>query len=311
MSQPIFLDKALTGVSNAWFNQDGDLISDRIFPTVTVKQKTFRVPKYGKEGLIIPNSLARTGESKSKRVDYSRTYDTPTVLTEKSLSDVVTKDDYEQSDSPFNAESDSVEFIQSRMELANEKNLATILSDTNLITQNQTLSGPSQWSDVANSDPINDIKTALKAINGNAFRIPNAIWFDYNVWLVLMDHPAIVDRVRGAVVQEITKEMFLRLLAPYGITKMYVANAKENTGGEGLADSVSGVWNKHAWLGYVTDKPGMKQVNGGYKFALENGRSVTKEYKNNPPVTEVVNTDYYEHILLNDTCYYLFKNAIA
>jgi hypothetical protein len=38
---------------------------------------------------------------------------------------------------------------------------------------------------------------------------------------------------------------------------------------------------------------------------------VTKEYINNPPVTEIVNTDYYEDILLNDTCFYLIKNAIA
>lgn len=311
MAQPVYLDKALTNVSNAWFNQNDALIGNLIFPTVTVNQKTFKVPRYGKEGLIVPTDISRTGESKARRVDYSRTYDSPTVLTEKALSDRVTKDDYEQSDSPFNAESDTVEFIQSRMELSNEKNLATILSNTSTITQNQTLSGPSQWSDYNNSDPVNDIKTAMKAIRGSAIMPPNAMWFSWEVWLTLMDHPAIVDRVRPAVVQEITTGMLLRLLAPYGIEKLYVAKAVENTGGEGIADSLTTVWGKNAWLGYVTNNPGLKQVNGGYKFALKDGRAVTKEYFNNPPVTELVNTDYYEHILLNDTCYYLFKNAIA
>jgi hypothetical protein len=311
MSQPNYLDKALSNVSNAWLNADDDFIAGEIFPSVFVKQKTFKVPKYGKEGLIVPSSLARTGEAPAKRVDYSRTYDTPTVLTEKALSDVVTKDDYDQTDDPFNAESDAVEFIKSRKMLFDEKNLATILTDTAVVTQNQTLSGTDQWSDYGNSDPIDDIKTAMRAIRGSAFKLPNSMWFDWQTWLVLQDHPAVVDRLRGAAIIEVTQAMLLRLLAPYGIERILVGKAQENTGGEGLADATSPIWGKHALLGYINQTPGLKQVNGGYKFTLENGSYVTREEKVNPEITELVDVDYYEHILLNDTCYYLFKNAIA
>lgn len=311
MSQPVYIDKALTNVSNAWINDSDTLIADMIFPTVNLKQKTFKVPKYGKEGLIIPSSLARTGEAKSKRVDYTRTYDTPTVLTEKSLSDFVTKDDYEQSDSPFNAESDSVEFIQSRMDLTNEKNLATMLSDTAVITQNDTLSGTEQWSDKGNSNPFVDIVTGAKAVKSSALKVPNAAFMSWEVWLSIVDHPDFLDRFKWSGEGVMDEAKFLRALAPYGIKKVFIGSASENTGGEGITDSLSSIWGKHFWLGYVTDRPGLKEVNGGYKFALENGREVTKETFNNPPGTEIVNRDYYEHILLNDTCYYLLKNVIA
>lgn len=311
MAQPTFISQPLTRVANKWKNENDALIGNIIFPTVPVAKKEFKVPYYGKESLIIPSDVSRTGESKYKRVRHSRGYNTPTILTEKGLSDFVTKDDKEQTGDEFDALSDAVENIQERMELVNEKNLATMLSDTAIVTQNQTLSGPSQWSDTANSDPINDIKTAIQAIRGSALVMPNSMWFDMSVWLTLMDHPAVVDRVRGAVVQEINVAMMKRLLAPYGIQNIYIAKATENTGGEGASDSLSSVWGKHAWLGYITNNPGYKQVNGGYKFALRNGRVVTREEKANPPGTEVVNADYYEHILLSDTCYYLFKNAIA
>lgn len=311
MAQPVYLDKALTNVSNAWFNQDSDFISPIIFPEVLVNQKTFKVPKYGKEGLIVPNDLSRTGEAKAKRVDYSRTYDSPTVLTEKSLSDVVTKDDYDQSDSPFNAESDTVEFINSRMMLSDEKNIATLLSSTTNITQNITLSGTSQWNDKLNSNPFVDISTAAKTIRPFALMLPNTAFMSWEVWISLVDHPDFIDRFKWGGDGIMTEERFLKALAPYGIRKLVIGKVQENVGGEGIADSLTPIWGKNFWLGYTTDNPGLKQVNGGYKFRQKGARAVTKQSYNNPPVTEIVNTDYYEHILLNDTCFYLVKNAIA
>lgn len=311
MSQPQYIDQALTNVSNAWFNQSSDFIGNLIFPTVTVKHKTFKVPRYGKEGLIVPSDLSRTGEAKAKRVDYSRTYDTPTVLTEKALSDVVTKDDYEQSDLPFNAESDAVEFINSRMVISEEKGLATILSDTAQITQNATLTGTDKWSDKANSNPFTDIVTGAKSVRGSALMAPNSAFFSWEVWLAIVDHPDFIDRFKWGGDGIMTEARFLTALAPYGIKKVFIGSAQENSGGDGATDTFASIWGKNFWLGYVTDTPGLKQVNGGYHFQQENGRSVTKEYKMNPPVTELVNTDYYENILLNDTCFYLLKNVIA
>lgn len=311
MSQPQYLDQALTNVSNAWFNQDTDFIGDKIFPEVMVKHKTFKVPKYGKEGLIVPSDISRTGESKAKRVDYSRTYDSPTVLTEKALSDVVTKDDYDQSDAPFNAESDTVEFLNSRMQLSTEKNLATILSDTAQITQNVTLSGVNQWSDKSNSSPFTDIVTGAKSVRGSALMLPNTAFFSFEVWLSIVDHPDFIDRFKWGGDGIMTEQRFLTAVAPYGINKVFIGRAQENSGGDGITDTFATIWGKHFWLGYVTDNPALKQVNGGYKFRQSDARAVTKEVKNNPPVTEIVNTDYYEHILLNNTCFYLIKNAIA
>lgn len=311
MSQPTYLDQQLTNVSNAWFNQNTDFVSTIVFPEILVKKKTFKVPKYGKEGLIVPSDLSRTGEAKAKRVDYSRTYDTPTVLTEKALSDVVTKDDYDMSDAPFNAESDAVEFINSRMMLSDEKNVATLLRSTTNITQNVTLSGTDQWSDKSNSSPFTDIVTGIKSVRGSALMLPNTAIIPFEVWLAIVDHPDFIDRFKWGGNGIMDESRFLQAVAPYGITKLVIAKAQENTGGDGVTDAFSTIWGKDVVLGYVTQTPGLKQVNGGYKFRKENARMVTKEYKNNPPITEIVNTDYYEHILLNDTCFYLMKNVIA
>lgn len=307
-NQPIYVDQALTDVSNAWFNQDSDFIGKFIFPEVLVKKPTFKVGKYGKDGLRIPSSSLRTGESKAKRVTLTRGYDDIGPLQEHSLSDVVTKDDYNLTDDPFEPEADAVENINSIMTLIDEKDIASMLSDTSVVTQNTTLSGTSQWSDYENSDPIADIIDGVKTAK---FMDYNTMFMGREVWLELSNHPAILDRIKWSSLGVVTEADFLKILAPYGITKLHIGKAKENTAKEGLADSISSVWGKNFWLGYVTDRPGRKRVNGGYKFRLENGREVTREEKANPRVTELVNTDYYGHFLLSDECFYLIKNAVA
>ena len=94
------------------------------------------------------------------------------------------------------------------------------------------------------------------------------------------------------------------------LTEKTIKKVSENTAAQGQSDSLSAVWGKHAWLGYVTDTPGRKQVNGGYKFQLEGGRETTRESFNNPPGDEIVNRDYYGHFLLNPECFYLMKTVV-
>lgn len=307
-NQPTYIDQALTNVSQAWQNSDADFIAHILLPEVQVNKPTFKVGKYGKDGLRLPSNTLRTGESKAKRVNLTRGYDDIGPLQEHSLSDFITKDDYDLTDDPFEPESDAVENMNSIMALVDEKDVATQLTDTSIVTQNTTLSGTDQWSDYDNSDPITDIVSAISVAKFMNF---NTIAMGREVWLKLTQHPVILDRLKWSERGVVTEEAFLSLLAPYGIKKLAIGNAKENTAKEGLTDSISSIWGKNVVLAYVTDKPGRKKVNGGYKFRLKNGREVTREPKTNPRGTELVNTDYYGHFILSTDCFYLIKNAVA
>lgn len=307
MSQPTYIDQALTNVSNAWFNKDNDFIAGKVFPEVLVGKKTFKVGKYGKDGLRIPSSSVRTGLSQAKKVSLTRSYNDYGPLQEHALADDVTKDDYDMTDDPFEPESDAVENINQIMTLIDEKEVASLLADPAVITQYTTLTGGDKWSDYGNSNPFDDITTGVKAFD---FVDPNTAFMSWDVWLTLINHPDFLDRIKWSQMGVMTEADFLKLLSPFGITKLYVGKAKENTAAEGQTDATGYVWGNHFWLGYVTDRPGRKQVNGGYKFRLQDGRQVTKEYKNDPQHTHLVNTDYYDHVLMSDECFYLVKDAI-
>jgi hypothetical protein len=311
MSQPTFTDQYLTNVSNAWRNDSADFIAEKIFPVVGVNKKTFKVASYSKENLRVPSSSVRTGESKSKRVNLGRDEDTIGPLQEHSLSDFVTKEDQSMTDNPYDALSDATENILQKMSLIDEKDLATQLADTAVVTANATKSGTSQWSDYANSNPFNDIKTGAIAMKGSALKVPNTFFTSWEAWIQMVDHPDFLDRIKWSQTGVMTDSDFLKLFAPYGINKIFIGKVSENSAVEGQTDSLAAIWGKHAWLGYVTDRPGLREVNGGYKFQLNGGRETTRETFNNPPGDELVQRDYYSYELLNPECFYLIKNVVA
>jgi hypothetical protein len=313
MSQPTYIDQALTNVSNAWFNKANDLIAPFLFPEVLVGKKTFKVPRYGKENLRLESSLStvRTGLTPAKRIDITRTYDDFGPLQEHALAGVVTKDDYELTDSPFEPEADTVEAINAKMLLVDEYDIANQLGDTSIITQNTTLTGTAQWNNKASADPFGDIETGLRLMDGAMAR-PNTLTMSWTVWTYLISNPNFLDRIKWTEIGIMTQEKFLQLMAPYGIEKLYVGRAKRLTSNEGQPDgSFSDVWGKNVILSYTTNQPGRKEINGAYKFRLTDGRSVTKEQKLNPVHTELVNTDYYDNVIMNASLFYLIKNVVA
>lgn len=313
MAQASYLDQRLTNVSNAWMNDDKDFIAEQVFPIVPVQKKTFKVGSYTKESLRVPNTSVRTGEAKARRVNLGRTDQQMGPLSEHALSDFVTNDDQEMTDDPYDALEDATENIMQKMSLIDEKALATFLSSTSNITHNTNIGATptNQWNDYGNSTPFNDIKTGAIQMKSSALKIPNTFFTSWEAWIQMVDHPDFLDRIKWSQTGVMTEADFLKLFAPYGITNIIIGKVSENTAQEGLTDSLSAVWGKNAWLAYITNKPGLREVNGGYKFQLENSRRTTRESFNNPPGDEIVQFDYYDYELMNAECFYLMQAVVA
>lgn len=307
-NQPIYLDPALTGVANAWFNKAEDFIASKLMPTVPVKKETFKVAQYGKENLIIPANSLRTGDAKAKSINYSRQFVQGQPLAEHSLSDAVFKDDYDQTDTPFEPEADTVENILSVMELIDEQAMINVVTNPSIVTNNTTLSGTSQWSDLYHSSPLTDIKNA---VNASLFVDFNTLVLGRNDYNTLIVHPEIRDYLKWTLPGGVTYEALMSVLSQFGIERVLIGKAKANLAPEGTTPNIQRLWQHNVLLAYVTDRPGRKVVNGGYKFQLENAREVTKEYINNPPKTELVVRDFYNYQLLLPEAYYLIQNAFA
>ena len=131
-----------------------------------------------------------------------------------------------------------------------------------------TLSGTTQWSDFANSDPMGNILTALDA----CLQRPNVLVLGADTWRILRQHPKIVAAAfpsggnsanRGLV----TSAALQVLLADEGIKKVVIGRRRVNTANPGATPSYSRAWGKHAALLYVTDTPSIDTPSFGYTFS--------------------------------------------
>jgi hypothetical protein len=288
-------------------------IAEMIAPVLQVPKITGIIWKYNPDNLKQPVDTTRTGFSKTKITGFSRTKLTYGPLKEHDLKVQLSKDELEMTDSPLDAQRDSVLHLNEQMSLEKEIALAKTLSDTSVITQNTNLAATptSQWSDYANSSPFTDIVAGVQVMRKKGLKSPNTIFFSSDVWAILQMHPDLLDRVKFSSLGVLTEELLGTLLAPQGITRVIVASAVYDTAAEGLTASNSFIWGKHVWLAYITATPALNSLNGAYTITKQNGRYVDTWMDQDEKAMNIRNNDYYEQHVVGAEAFYLIQNAIA
>lgn len=303
-------DRLLEDVSNALIPEG--YISEMMLPLIQVKEKTGKLGKYGKDHLRIEHSLAG-GRGKYRTVEsITRSTDSYSVESH-GLRGEVTEDDYANVQSPFDAEKDETIGLTTLIWLGKEKALADTLSNTSVITQNQTNSGTSQYNDYANSDPLADAKTARLAVRNGCGLPPNVAAMDWAVANTLAYHPGILEAL-GFTMNRAGQLSDAELAKALGVEKLLIAKAVYNSAKEGQADSLGAVWGKHVIYGRLPEKAAKYQVSGGYRVQMA-GRPPRRVFKSdisNPPnATEILVDDAYQFLISTVGAFYLVKNAIA
>jgi hypothetical protein len=304
------IDKLLTNVSSGYFPKG--YISESIFPFIGVVQKTGKLGKYGNQHLRIESSYIG-GRGAYRRVEPIVRQDTSYSIEGHGLEGLVTKDDYRNVELPFEAEQDEVMGLVSQLWLEKEYLLASTLSSTAVVTQNQTLSGTSQFSDYDNSSPIDIFKTARAAVRTGCGIAPDTVFMDWATKNVLRYHPQLLDmlgfkydRPGGLDDSELAKAL--------DVKKVLIADVTYNSSNEGQSDSLASVWGKHLWFAVCPDSAQVRQVSAGYRIGFKGSqpRKVYKYAVNNPPESNaILCEDEYDFLISNAGAIYLIKDAIA
>lgn len=301
------VDKLLTNVSQM-FQAQGH-IAEALLPAITVKEKSGKLGKYGKSHLRIETSYVG-GRGAFRRVEPIVRTSTGYELESHGLEGVVTDDDYDNVEKPFDAEADETIGLTSHLQLEKEKVLADTLADTGIITQNVTLSGTSQFNDYANSSPLDRAKTARSAVRAGCGLAPDTVWMDWSVKNVLKFHPELLERLGftqnragGLSDEELAKAL--------DVKQVLIAEAMYNSAKEGQSDVLAAVWGKHMWFGVCPKSAQVRQVSMGYMVKKGSPRQVVKYPIVNPGGTGILVKDEYDPLISDVGAVYLIKNAIA
>lgn len=303
---------ALLGKTSIAFSNE-EYISEKLMPIISVKKDSAQIVTYGMDNLRVVEALRAQGAG-ANEVNHSITIGEHYNLKDHAVKEFVSQEEMENADNPINPKIDATENLTERMWVIKEKQLADTMSNTSIITQNVTLSWTSQWSDLDNSTPFEDIKTALETIRSSTGKMPNTLVFSYAIMMTLLIHPNVNNRIinsTGVVTSELAIQVLMQAFP--GIKNILIGSAQFNSGVEGGSDVLADIWGKNAWALFIEPKPRLKSRSFGFTYQKnwQNRKVKILPFDEDKMGNFVRVNDYFDQKFIDVNCAFLIKDAIA
>lgn len=305
---PFPVDPQLTAMTIAYRNPA--YIADEALPRVPVGSRQFKWWKYPVEETFARPDTKVGRKSRPNEVDLSATEEESGVV-DYGLDDPIPQQDIDNAPPNRNPRDRAAMQLTDYIMLDREKRTADLLFDDGNYGANNkvTLAGNDQWSDFVNSDPINDIMTALDAclIRPNTMTMGNA------VFTVLRQHPKIAKAIHGNS-GDVAIAARRAIAELFEISTLLVGQSRLNTAKKGQAAALSRIWGKHCAL-YHLDRNA--DTGGGvtFGFTAEHGSRVSGD-REDPDIglrggVRVRVGESVKELIVAPDCGYFFKNAVA
>lgn len=306
-AQARVIDPILTDVARGYVNED--FVGTVLFPIVTVRQRGGNMIEFGKEHFRMYNTERAPGARVAQVTGgYSGR---PYALRQHAIEETVPVENAEDAQRVPGVDLGSVavrrgmNIILRRL----EKQIADLARDPTAYDASHvaTLSGTSQWSDFANSDPIDAVEAAKEVVRQAIGKRPNVMVMGAAVFAKLKQHPKIVERIKYTSRDVATPELVASL---FGLQRVAVGDAVYLD----ESDTMQDVWGKDAILAY-SERGSLAQMGTpsfAYTYRLE-GHPVTEEPYYDPKVRSWMYQVLDENapVIVGPDAGYLFRNAVA
>lgn len=310
MLQRAQVDRVLTAASKGY--TPVGFIADEILTPIKVKQRSGILAGYGMGYMRIVNTVMG-GRGKAPRFE-SGLKTTDTYLVEKhGLEGMVTEEDYDNVEEPFDAEKDETLAMVTVLKLSREKALADAFTSTAVLTQNTTLAGNAQFSDFVNSDPLGVLRVAGEAVYDGAGMAPDTAIMSWKVFNTLKYSPKILVAL-GYTANRAGALTESEIATVLGVDRLLISRPKYNSGNLGQADNMADIWGKDIVLAVLPRTAAKNQVSLGYNIRLigkQPYQTSKWDIQNPDGATGLLVTDSYDDMITNAKAAYLIKNAIA
>lgn len=262
MPQPtqnqVHVDAILTNISVAYMQKQENFIANKVFPIVPVDKQSDKYFSYTKNDWFRDEARLRADATESAGGGYNlstSSYSADVWAFHKDVGDQTRAN----ADAPINVDREAVEFVTSRLLLKMETEFVSNFFTTGVWATDNTPGN--LWSDYTNSDPLNDVEDAKRAILATTGFEPNTLVLGYDVFKELKNHPDLVDRIKYTSSNVITTEMIARMFDVERVLVSKSVKATNNEGGTAAYDFTAG---KNALLCYSAPSPGLLQPSAGY-----------------------------------------------
>ena len=258
MIQALPRDQQLTNVSVEF--QPVGFIADQVLDVIPVSLEAAGYYVFDDTNFNIPEAK-RNPRGVYKEIDFGMSSDTYRAE-EFGLEARI--DDRERRNAPNGLSLDigKTRRLTNGILLNRERRVANLVTNTANVTQNTTLAGATQWSDIT-SDPSTVARTARTTIRSKTGVLPNRLVLGRDVFESLRIHPKVVDFMDGG------RASVADLADYFEVERVIVAGAIYNSAKEGQAATLVDLWGKDALFYFQSSTPQADEPSFGYQFQAQ------------------------------------------
>lgn len=281
----VHVNVPLTNLSNSYAQDESNFVASRVFPIVPVAKASDRYYTYDRSDFnrntMRKRALSTRSAGGGYKLDNTPSYSVDVWALRKEIDDQIRAN----ADAVLSLDMEATKWLTTQYLISKEVDWASAFFAnvwTTLLTGVASAAGANQaiqWSDYANSNPIQDIRNLRRTVQlaSGGFR-PNKMVLGRPVLDVLIDHPDFVDRVKyGQTPGSPAKVNMQALASLFELDEVLVMDSIINTGPEGVTlnagesnsfiGGASGIGGKAALLVYTPSSPGLMTPGAGYCFA--------------------------------------------
>jgi hypothetical protein len=283
----LHIDGILSGMTIGY--RPKGAIADLIFPVMTVQKQSDGYWIWSRSEAFRRNDAERAPKTLANRIGTLASTDTY-FAKNFALGIETSWEDLSNADAALEIRDSNSNAIIDNLVLNHEVRVATKICNTSNVGSSNSLGA--DYSDVANTNPIDDLDNGIESIRGVTGYTPNKAIFGPKSWLRFRKHPDVIDFVRGkgdnigggGVTLAQVKDAWM-------LDEVLVGNAIINSAAEGAAAAYSDVWSNHIALLYVAPSPGKMVATYGMTFAWQPAgfpaRRAVRRYDDTPRMIEV------------------------
>lgn len=263
----LHVDKLLTQISIATYNEPGIYIARQVAPIIPVEKQSDLYPVYDQSHWFRNEAALRAPGTKSQRGGWTVDTTNQYYCKRYSYGHEIADEERDNTDDTFNLDSEATAFVTDKVMMAHEVGWAGTNFTTGIWGGDQVGSTNfTQWSDYAASTPLTDLDTYGDNVDARIARNPNTLVLGKQVWMKVKRHPEVIDLIKYTQRGQLTLDLFAALIE---IPRVLVGRAIYTTTAEGTAETsvtFSRIWGKHALIAYVAERPSLMAPSASYTF---------------------------------------------
>jgi hypothetical protein len=266
-----YIDNQASEVAQVYLQSPQNFVSTQVFPRVSVSKQDAKYYVFDKAQLNADDMQARANGEESAGSGFKLSQDSYHCEVYALHRDITARDRSNWNNPNISIEDSTTQWLMRQALQRLERQFVADFLSTSKWATDITLSGTTQWSDFANSDPLADVDLACTTVAQATGFTPNTGVIGFQAWQKLKRHPLIVDRVSGGATTQMPAQVLLQTVASLmEIDRLFIARAVKTTSKENASTTTTDfIFGKAMLVCYVSPNADMMSPSAGYTFTWD------------------------------------------